>query len=118
MARLQICGGIELARRDVLREVLHGRDVLRDEILDGGCSLARGIIEFLPGTAAVRDQIRDQEAGDDAVRYALSGIAGRHIDVFLTGVAANETAVVDRVHDLAGPSVRLPTQFGDKATDP
>jgi hypothetical protein len=81
-------------------------------------SLARGIIELFPGTPTFRDEVGNRQAGDNAMGYALPGITGRDIHFLVARVTANETAVVDRVHDLARPPVRLPPKVGDKATYP
>ena len=79
---------------------------------------ARRLVNLLPRARALGDQVRDQQAGDDPVRDALTRIPSRHVHILATGIAADEAAIVDGLEDLSGPAVRLPAQIRDQASDP
>ena len=118
MSRLELIHGFELARRNIFGEILHRGHVLRDEVLDGGRGLARGVVKLFPGAAAVHDKRGDEEAGHHAVGHALTGIAGRHVHILAAGVAPDKTGVVDRVQDLARPAMGFAADGRHKSTYP
>ena len=50
--------------------------------------------------------------------HALTEIAGDDIDLFTSGIAADESAIVDRVEHLAGPAMHLLAEIRDELADP
>src|SRR2546430_10514566 len=49
---------------------------------------------------------------------ALAGISGRHIDILAARIAADESAVIDRIKNLAGPAMRFPADLWHQTSDP
>src|SRR5712675_1729725 len=105
LAGLELVNGRKFARRHILGEAFDRRDVLGDEVLDRRGGLAARRVELFPVGLAGLDQPRDQQAGDDAVSQALSGVAGVYEDVFVAGIAPAEGRQVDRVEHLPGPAM-------------
>jgi hypothetical protein len=82
--------GCDFAGCQVLSEILQGTDGLADELAD---ELADVLLDFsrrrvylFPRVRSRRDQVRNQNAGDQPVRDALSGIAADEEDMFLIGL--------------------------------
>src|SRR5215207_3865115 len=75
LPRPQPLDGSDFVHRKVLREIFQRRDVLADVLTAVLVDLTCRRIDILPCTGADRDQVRDQDAGDEAVSDALSGIA-------------------------------------------
>src|SRR5205085_11886680 len=69
---LEIVKRAQLAGGDVLREILHGGDVLAYEFTSGLEGFARGIVGVGPRRAAGGDKLGQDEAANHAMSYALA----------------------------------------------
>ena len=118
LAGLQRLDGLELARQQVLCEILDRRHVLADVGADRLGGLARRIVDAFPRARARHDQVPEEQAGQGAVRDPLARIAGRHEDPLVVRVAADIAAMVQRRHDLARPAVRLLAELRYQLADP
>ena len=115
---LELVIGTDLARRDVLGEVLGSGQVLAEERAGRLHRLARGIVHLLPGALPLEDQVADQHAGDRAVGDALAGIAGDDEGALFAGVEADEGAIVDRILDLPGPAMHFLAKLREQIAHP
>jgi hypothetical protein len=118
LTRFQFVRGIDLGRHQVFGEVFDSSDILADEIHCRGHGCAGRVVDIRPLTAAVNDNILQQNAGQRAVRHALPGVAGRDQNALVTGINANEAAIIDRVHHLPGPARDLLADLWHALRDP
>src|SRR4051812_25980879 len=108
----------DLARREVLRKALEHGHVLAQELADVFGDHAGGIVGFGPWAIAINNEVGDQQRGNDAIGNALSGIASDDVAVLVAPVAAHETEIIGRLHDLAGPAMGDAAHLGETLARP
>src|SRR5215218_3229069 len=101
--------GSDFVRGKVLCEIFQRRDVLADVLAEVLLDLPCRRIDIFPSAGADRDQVRDQDAGDEAVGDALSGIAADNEDMLLVRRPPDETDEIDWLQHLSRPAM------GDRA---
>ena len=95
----------QFARREILGKVLHRGHVLFQEVAYPCGRLARGLIYFGPSGRSSQDQRRIDHGAHHAMRHALAGIAGMHVDVIASRIPADEAGVIDSVEHLSRPAM-------------
>src|ERR1700741_3373526 len=75
LSRLELVSRANLGRHEIFRKILDRGDVLIDEVHHGRDRLAGGLIDLLPFTGPVDDEVLQKDAGQGAMGYALSRIS-------------------------------------------
>src|SRR5689334_7533138 len=96
----------KLAGGEVVLVLLRDVRVFPDVFRCGAELHTRRIVEASPLVFSSLHQLIQHNAGDGAVCHAVSGIAGCNPDVLIAaGITADVCHIVDRLDDLAGPTV-------------
>ncbi len=116
---LELIDGVDLARRNILCEILNRRCVLHEIVHNRSCGFAETArkgpaTDLLP----LRIQVPINRRAATPVRHAFAGVAGDHKHTLAPRIAAKETSVVDGFHYLPDQRWVSAPRLGTRALDP